>query len=105
LAAKVTWVAERFGDGLGYDIESFSDKGHPVFIEVKTTKGPITTPFFISENERRVAAEKGVAFRIYRLFGFGSNPKVYTLSGPLETVLALEPIAYRASVSGGSGAS
>jgi hypothetical protein len=98
LAAKVAWVAEQVGDGLGYDIKSFDDGGGPFFIEVKTTRGPITTPFFVSENERRVAAEKGPAFRIYRLFGFGTDPKVYSLSGPLEAALTLEPIEYRARV-------
>ena len=40
-------------------IESFVDDGTPIVIEIKTTKGPITTPFFVSENERRVAAETG----------------------------------------------
>jgi Domain of unknown function (DUF3883) len=97
-AAKVVWVADQIGDGLGYDIESFADDGSPIFIEVKATKGPITTPFFVTENERQVAANKGTAFRIYRLFGFGSDPKVYTICGPLETSLTFEPIAYRASV-------
>jgi hypothetical protein len=62
----------------------------------------------VSENERRVAAQKGPAFRIYRLFGFGTDPKVYWLPGPLEAVVSLEPIAYRARVglplSGNSGA-
>ena len=87
LAAKVEWVADRVGDGFGYDIVSFADDGTPVFIEVKTTKGPITTPFFVTENERRVAAEKRDTFRIYRLFGFGTDSKVYRISEPLETSL------------------
>jgi len=97
-AEQVDWVSDRVGDGLGYDISSFDKCGDPIFIEVKTTRGPITTPFFISENERRVAAEKGPVYRIYRLFGFGTDPKIYELSGPLETALALEPVTYRARV-------
>jgi hypothetical protein len=99
LAAKVAWVSKDVGDGLGYDIESFADNnGQPIFIEVKTTRGSIETSFFLSENERRVAVEKGSAFRLYRVFGFDSDPKVYTLTGPLDDVLALEPISYRAQV-------
>jgi hypothetical protein len=98
LAEQVNWVSDQVGDGLGYDISSFDEYGNPVFIEVKTTCGPITTPFFISENERRVAAQKGPAYRIYRVFGFGTDPKIYELLGPLETTLALEPVAYRARV-------
>ncbi len=57
LAEKVAWVSKEVGDGLGYDIESFEEDGHQIFIEVKTTKGPIDTPFYLTENERRVAAD------------------------------------------------
>lgn len=57
LADKVEWTSKQFGDGAGYDIASFADDGTAIFIEVKTTKGPITTPFYISNNELRVAAE------------------------------------------------
>src|SRR5262245_34160295 len=96
LAAQVHWVAEQLGDGLGYDVESFGEEGKPIYIEVKTTRGPISTPFYISENERRAAVEKGPAFHIYRLFEFGTATKVYRVIGPLEPMLALEPIAYRA---------
>ena len=63
-------------------------------------KGPITTPFFLSEKERCVAAEKASAFRLYRLFGFGSDPRIYSLTGPLDECLALEPVSYRARVVG-----
>src|SRR5262249_19513066 len=77
LARQVTWVSSEIGDGLGYDIESFSDDGSTIFIEVKTTKGPISTPFYISENERRIAAEKKAAFRLYRVFSFNKNPQIY----------------------------
>jgi hypothetical protein len=92
LARKLAWVSQDIGDGLGYDIESFADDGSAIFIEVKTTKGPIDTPFFLRENERCVAAEKGSAFRLYRLFAFGNNPRIYSLSGPLDKDLVLEPV-------------
>jgi hypothetical protein len=98
LAERVTWVADQIE--LGYDIQSFAGDGSPLFIEVKTTRGGINTPFFVSENERRVAAENGPAFQLYRLFGFGAESRVYCLIGPLETALELEPIAYRARVGG-----
>jgi hypothetical protein len=100
LAGKVAWVSQEIGDGLGYDIESFADDGRPIFIEVKTTKDPIDTPFFLSENERCVAAENGSAFRLYRLFGFGSDPRIYSVSGPFDKRLVLEPVSYRARVGG-----
>jgi hypothetical protein len=43
LAVKIRWVSEQVGDGLGYDIVSFADDGSSLFIEVKTTRGPIST--------------------------------------------------------------
>ncbi len=98
LATKVVWASKEVGDGLGYDIESFTADGQAIFIEVKTTRGPIETAFYISENERRVAAEKGSAFRLYRVFSLGADTKVYSLSGPLDEVLRLEPVSYRAQV-------
>src|ERR1700735_5095932 len=49
LAQKVTWVSNYQGDGLGYDIVSFTEAGAEIHIEVRTTKGSIGTPFFISE--------------------------------------------------------
>jgi hypothetical protein len=101
LAARVAWVSRDRGDGLGYDIESFDADGRPVVIEVKTTKGGIATPFFVSENERCVAVERGATFRLYRVFGRGGDRKVYCLKGPLEGVLALEPVTYRARVANG----
>jgi hypothetical protein len=100
LAEKVVWASNRHGDGLGYDIESFEIDGRTLFIEVKTTRGPINTAFYVSENERKVAAQRREEFALYRLFGFGPEPKVYSLRGALEKTLTLEPVAYRARVGG-----
>jgi hypothetical protein len=96
LAKKVAWVSKDLGDGLGYDIESFDEAGQQIFIEVKTTKGLIDTPFYLSENERRVAARKARAYRLYRLFNFGVDPHIFPVSGPLDNRLSLAPISYRA---------
>ncbi|MEO6050156.1 MAG: DUF3883 domain-containing protein [Pyrinomonadaceae bacterium] len=49
---KVTRVSE-YTDGVGYDIESFS-QNEKVFIEVKSTSGSFWTDFYLSANERRV---------------------------------------------------
>lgn len=98
LAKKVSWESKDKGDGLGYDIVSFFEDGRRIFIEVKTTKGPITTPFFISDNEIKFAAEKGAAFRLYRLFNYGKGGRIYVVPGPLEDALKLEPVSYRARI-------
>jgi len=96
LAGQVKWVSQLVGDGLGYDIESFDADGSRIFIEVKSTRGPIRTPFFLSSNELRVAAELGSAFRLYRVFSLGNDTRLYVLHGPLEDALRLEPVCYRA---------
>lgn len=98
LAQKVVWVSKDAGDGFGYDIVSYDDKGEEIFIEVKATNGPIDTAFFVTENERRVAAGKGASFRLYRVFDFSKSPRIYTLSGPLDGALMLEPTCYRARI-------
>ena len=48
LAARVRHVLVEIGDGLGYDIASFSELGDDLAIEVKTTRGVARTPFFMS---------------------------------------------------------
>lgn len=51
LADKVEWTSQVRGDGAGYDIKSFHTSGAERLIEVKSTRGARTTPFFISRNE------------------------------------------------------
>lgn len=57
MAGEVRWVSKKQGDGLGYDIASFTPEGDPVFVEVKTTCGG-KAPF----NIRQV--EAGVGYRV-----------------------------------------
>ena len=97
LAAKVRWVAKEDGDGAGFDILSFSRRGEERWLEVKTTNGPPTTPFWISENERRVSEEHPQVFRIARLFDFSRRPAAYRLKPPLTDHLRLIPAQYRAT--------
>src|SRR5262245_45183755 len=51
LARKVQWISEELGDGAGYDILSFDALGKERLLEVKTTVGADTTPFYITRNE------------------------------------------------------
>ncbi|WP_164854728.1 DUF3883 domain-containing protein [Devosia sp. 1566] len=102
LAEQVQWISRDKGDGVGYDIKSFDDDGAHTFIEVKTTRGPITAAFYLSERERAVAAMKGATYRLYRVFNWGPEPSIFVLDGPLEKTLRLRPTAYRATIGGGS---
>jgi len=97
LARKVRWVAEEDGDGAGYDIYSFDAHGHERLIEVKTTNGAARTPFFLSRNECEVAAERPKDWSIYRVHLFARQPRIFTISPPLEDALHLKPETWRAS--------
>jgi len=97
LANKVRWVSQEDGDGAGYDILSFDVSGAERLLEVKTTNGHQTTPFYLSENERLLSMERPNAFRLVRLYDFARAPKVFELVPPLESSVMLKPINYQAS--------
>lgn len=96
LAAKVRWVSKEDGDGAGYDILSFSRQGEERWLEVKTTNGPSTTPFWLSENERRVSEKHRDVFRLVRVYDFSRRPTAYRLKPPLGDKVRLVPTQYRA---------
>jgi hypothetical protein len=97
LAQKVEWVSEVQGDGLGFDIASFDpETEQPIAIEVKTTRGGQYNPFFVTRNEAEVSREQGNKYRLYRLFSFAIDPRLFIVPGPLDTALILEPYTYRA---------
>ena len=97
LAGRVRWVSQEDGDGAGYDILSFDGAGRERLIEVKTTCGVKTTPFFLTSNERSLADERPADFRLYRLYEFAQAPKLFKLRSPLQQAILLEPATYRAS--------
>lgn len=97
LARKVRWVSQEDGDGAGYDIHSFDPSGSDRLLEVKTTCGGRTTPFFLTRNERSLSDERPDAFRILRVYEFSQTPRLFRLRPPLENVVLLEAETYRAS--------
>lgn len=98
LAANIDWIADRLGDGAGYDIASWTLPETPRNIEVKTTNGGISTPFVVTKNEVEVSAEMGAIYHLYRVFSFRREPRLYVLQGDLRSSLSLEPLDYRARV-------
>ncbi len=99
LAKKIRWVSEEDGDGAGYDILSFDEKGKERFLEVKTTVGSDTTPFYITRNELSFSSERPEAFRLCRVFDFSMKPRMFELAPPLEKLVHLSPLSYEASFS------
>lgn len=101
LAARVEWVAETCGDGVGFDILSFDERDDSeLCLEVKTTCLGRYFPFLVTENERRCSEDLGERFQLYRVFDFSRRPRVYVLPGSLLVTCHLEPTLYRARVVG-----
>jgi hypothetical protein len=96
-ARRVRWVSEEDGDGAGYDIHSFDSAGRDRLIEVKTTCGGRTTPFFLTRNERSLAEERADSFRLFRIYKFSAGNRLFKLRPPLESLVRLEAETWRAS--------
>ena len=96
LAHKVRWVADQDGDGAGYDILSFTDRGEMKHIEVKTTVGGSRTPFFVTRNEYEFCKHSAESYSLVRLFDFRRNVRGYELNGLLDKHVALSPDTFRA---------
>ena len=97
LAKKVEHVALTQGDGLGFDVLSFSVEGVERFLEVKTTVRGINAPFFVSRNEVEFSAFEPSAFELHRLYGYGRNRAGrYILPGSLTDSCELKATSYSA---------
>jgi hypothetical protein len=93
------WISQEDGDGAGYDILSFDEKGKERFLEVKTTVGSDITPFYITRNELSLSSERPEAFRLCRVFDFSIRPRMFELAPPLKDFVHLSPLSYEASFS------
>ncbi|MGY4878175.1 DUF3883 domain-containing protein [Vreelandella aquamarina] len=97
LSKEVEWSSRDHGDGLGYDIRSFDAmRDEERFLEVKATQSGKYQPFFISENERAFSNEYAAAFQLYRLYAFGTSPRLFVLPGAIENHVQLLPTHFRA---------
>lgn len=98
LADKVRHVSALDGDGLGYDVLPFDQRGEERYLEVKTTSFGEQTPFFVSSHEVRFAEAKSERFSLCRVFDFRIEPKFFELPGALKQHCALDPSTYRATL-------
>jgi uncharacterized protein DUF3883 len=99
LSKQVRWVSKEDGDGAGYDIRSYDFSGRERFLEIKTTTGTQTTPFYLSRNEHDLSLESPDEFRIVRLYDFARVPRAFELAPPLCDVVRLRTESYKASFS------
>ena len=95
---RIEQVSETRGDWAGYDIRSFNDNGSDRFIEVKTTRYGIETPFFVTKNELGFSTKNSLGYNLYRVFSFRKAPKLFMLQGRLDKVCTLDPVQFRAHV-------
>jgi hypothetical protein len=101
LAARVRHVSDIEGDGAGYDIESYDLDGGAKYIEVKTTRGPASSAFFMSANELRFAEAHPGSYHLYRVYDFdptGNSGCFYEEAGNPEDVFELTPTQFRAKL-------
>lgn len=96
LADRVEHVAATRGDGLGYDVHSFEIDGRDRLIEVKTTSFGSITPFFVSRNELARSERDESIYRVYRLFDFRKQPRLFELPGQITNHCVIEATTFLA---------
>lgn len=96
LADKVRHVSVEDGDGMGYDILSFFQNGNEKYIEVKSTTGNATTPFYISQNELNFIQSHHSNAVIYRVLITENEPKLKVYSSEeVLTQFDITPSQYK----------
>lgn len=87
------------GDGKGYDIESVEDDGvTPRYIEVKTTTGGVSQPFYYTDNELRYSDLHSEHYYVYRVYSFINARKqaeLLIIKGSLKELNG-KPVTYKA---------
>ncbi len=96
LAQQVEWTSRERGDGFGYDVTSFEPDGSPTHIEVKTTNLGARAPFFVTRNEVARSAELSSTYRVYRVFDFSRDPRIFVVAGSVADTFAIQPAVYEA---------
>ena len=78
--SKVNHISVEKGDGAGYDIELVDRDGNIKYIEVKTTKGNCSTPFYLSKTELRRSIQEGDKYDLYRLYNYDKEQDMYQIA-------------------------
>jgi len=98
LANHIVHIAMRDGDGAGYDILSYTPKGHEKFIEVKTTIGLANTPFYMSANEVEFSKQNHQNYYLYRVFALKQTErrgKFFMFQGDVTEQFHFHPITFQ----------
>ncbi len=74
---EVIHFSRKYGDGAGYDILSRKGEDYELlYIEVKTTRGGLDTPFYMSENEKTFIEIYRDNALIYRVYNYNQDTNV-----------------------------
>ena len=96
--SRVIWVSRDLGDSYGYDILSLDSQGNVKFIEVKTTTGKDTQPFYLTKNEKEFL-ENNDNVVIYRVYDFdrerGYGKILEITSTQLLSNYLLDPVTFK----------
>lgn len=99
LAQKIKHISET-NDYARYDILSYDEDGKERYIEVKTTKGPDSSDFYISPGELQFSKENE-NYYLYRVYEFNPNEmtgKIYISKGNVEDNFNLTPTQFKVSL-------
>ena len=97
LAERVKHVSVAEGDGLGFDIRSWTPDGQERLIEVKTTRRASHWPMIVSRNEVAVSRDHPDTYVLARVFEFAADRVgLYELPGPIDETCVLEPTTFQA---------
>ncbi|MCH7396737.1 DUF3883 domain-containing protein [Belliella sp. DSM 107340] len=97
LAKKIRHVSKDVGDGLGYDILSYSLDGSEKYIEVKTTKASFYKTFYVTNNELEWSKRNPDQYYLYRLYEFkdsSSQAKLQMIKGDLSSICQI-PVSFK----------
>lgn len=94
---EVEHVAITQGDGLGYDIVSYDEKGEKMYIEVKTTSTDRIDNFYLSPKEIEMANNEN--YRIYRVYNLDMKTGEYDVmifdNYDIQKLFKYVPVSYR----------
>lgn len=97
--AIIEHTSIKKGDGAGYDIAIFHEDGNYVFIEVKTTKNKLETPFYMSINEHDFYFLHKEQYMLARVYNFDLETKTgnveYFKGIDIESIFDFEVNAYK----------
>lgn len=100
LIPDIKHTSKDEGDGTGFDIQSFDENGNEIFIEVKTTKGPKDSVFFVTQTELKRSIKEKENYYLYRLYNYNESndsADLLIISGDL-TNLCSTPTTYKVSL-------